>query len=58
MPRPKKDGRKVTFILSNDIDDRLNTYCKKEFRTRTAAVEYILHEFFVEYEKKKGKLNP
>ena len=59
MPRPKKPGTSVNFVLAQDLYDRLNIYIEKEQRTKTATIEMALREFLNKYdqeqEEKKGK---
>lgn len=54
--KPKKDGRKVSFVLDSTLDKKLSIYCQREYRSRTNALEKILKTFFDEYEKKNEKL--
>lgn len=51
MPRQKKDGTYVNFVLAQDLFDRLNTYIEKEQRTKTATLEMALREFLDRYDQ-------
>ena len=53
MPRPRKDGTYVNFVLAQDLYDRLNIYIEKEQRTKTAAFEMALREFLDRYDQEQ-----
>lgn len=55
MPRQKKDGIPVTYLLRRDIKERLDTYCEEKGQTATLAVERILDKALKEYEEGKDK---
>ena len=53
MPRPKKPGTYVNFVLAQDLYDRLDAYIEKEQRTKTAAIEMALREFLDKYDREQ-----
>ncbi len=55
MSKPKKIGRKVSFILKKDIVDRFEVYCDELGQSKTLAIERILEAHLNRYDdSKKG----
>ena len=42
MPRPKKDGQKVSLFLDRDMMERLRAYADLRGQTLTTAMERII----------------
>lgn len=42
MPRPKKDGIKVSYILDRMLVEELDKYCKDTGRNKTTVIEWAL----------------
>lgn len=55
MPRKPKDFEYLSIKLDRKVADRLNDFCTKTARNKTAAVEMILTKYFDEYDRKKDK---
>lgn len=53
MPRPKKDGEKVSLYLDKAMMDRLRAYADEKGQTITTAMERIIIAFLDEQEQKK-----
>ncbi len=49
MPKSKKDAKKATFYLSNEIIDKLDAYCEETGLSKTAAVERFIKKEIDEY---------
>ena len=52
MPRPKKNGEKISLYLDKDIMDRLRVFADEKGQTLTIAMERIIGAFLDEQEKK------
>ena len=58
MPKAKKDAKKVTFYLGNEIIEILEDYCDKTGLSKTVAVERFIKKEIEEYDKmQKSKQN-
>ena len=59
MPRPKKDGKNISFYMNADIVNKLHIYADDKGQTLTAAVERILKEALDAYvfEKERTENN-
>ena len=55
MPRPKKNGAHINFIIDQDLRDRLEECADAEKRTMTATIELALTEFLDKYDKEKSE---
>ncbi len=42
MPKLKKDAKKATFYLSNEVINELEKYCEETGLSKTAAVERFI----------------
>ena len=49
MGRPKKDGKPLNIILSNDSNELLEKYCSETGATKTKTVELAISKFVEEY---------
>ena len=52
MPRPKKDGKNISFYMDAEIVDRLHEYAEEKGQTLTIAAERIIKEHLDKYQKK------
>ena len=50
MARQKKDGKKVTYYLDQNIINRLSKYADTHGQTMTTAIERILEKFLNQYD--------
>ena len=53
MAKEKRDGTKVSYIISNDILKELNEFCEKTGRTRTKVVEMAIRLFIEQHKEDK-----
>ena len=53
MPKPKKDAKKATFYLSNEIIEKLEQYCEETGLSKTVAVERFIQRGIEKLEKKE-----
>lgn len=44
MPKAKKDARKATFYLKNEIIKKLEDYCEETGLSKTVAVERFIEK--------------
>lgn len=42
MPRPKKDGERVSLFLNREMMERLRAYADEKGQTLTTAIERII----------------
>ena len=54
MAKAKKDGTKVSYVLSNDILKELETFCEETGRSRTKVIEMALKKYLEENRKDKN----
>ena len=52
MPRPKKDGEKVSLYLDKKTMERIRAYADEKGQTLTVAIERALSAFLDESDKK------
>ena len=56
MARPKtKEGKKMSFNIKTEINERLHKYCDETGRSLTAAVERFVSAGLDEYDKEQKK---
>ena len=55
MPRPKKDGEKVSLYLDKAMMDRLRAYADEKGQTITTAMERIITTHLDDQDHKKEK---
>ena len=55
MGRQKKDGKKVTYYLDQNIIERMTKYADDQGQTMTTAIERILEKFLDQYEANAHK---
>lgn len=55
MRKPMKENVAISMRIEKRILERLESFCEETCRTKTAAVEMILREYFDEYDKSKVK---
>lgn len=56
MPKAKKDAKKATFYLGNEIIEKLEKYCEDTGLSKTVAIERFIDKCTKEYYKsEKGK---
>ncbi len=55
MPRPKKDGEKVSLYLDKSMMDRLRAYADEKGQTITTAMERIITAHLDNQDHKKKK---
>lgn len=53
MPRPKKDGEKVSLYLDKKTMERIRAYADEKGQTLTVAIERALSAFLDESDKNK-----
>lgn len=53
MPKPKKDGEKVSLYLDRVMMERLREYAEEKGQTLTMAMERLIKAKLDEVEKKK-----
>lgn len=46
MAHKKKDGRRISYYLDNEIYEKLSDYAEEMGQTHTMAIERILEAFF------------
>ena len=46
MPRPKKDGKTVSFYLDKELLDRFDRFCDDTGRSKTGAIEWMMKNGF------------
>lgn len=51
MPRPKKDGIKVSYVIEKTLMKEFEKFCEETGRTKTKAVEMAIREFLDNYKK-------
>ncbi len=51
MPRPKKDGEKVSLYLDKRTMERIRSYAEERGQTLTVAIERALNAFLDKSEK-------
>lgn len=49
MPKEKRDGTKVSYIIANDILKELEDFCERTGRTKTKVIEMALRKFLEEH---------
>lgn len=52
MPRPKKDGEKVSLYLDKKAMDRIRAYADKNEQTLTVVIERALNAYLDAQERK------
>lgn len=57
VARPKKEGRRLSMILSEDLADQLDKLSKASGLTKTVIVEKALRKYITEKEKIIKKLD-
>lgn len=55
MPREKKEGKYINLKINKNIYQRFDAYCKKEARTKTAALERMINAYLDQYDKYSKK---
>lgn len=55
MPRARKNGKYINLKIQENIYDRFESYCEKEDRTKTAALERMITAYLNEYDKNAKK---
>lgn len=53
MARAKKDGVNIKYYIRRDIKEKLDVQCEDVGQTATMAIERILEQYLIEYEKDK-----
>lgn len=53
MPRPKKDGEKVSLYLDKKTMERIRAYADEKGQTLTVAIERALTAFLDESDKEE-----
>ena len=53
MPRPKKDGEKISLYLNRAMMEKLRAYADEKGQTLTTAMERIITAFLEEQDNKK-----
>lgn len=56
MPKAKKDAKKATFYLSNEIIKKLERHCKKTGLSKTVAVERLISKYITEDDDTKEEI--
>lgn len=51
MPRERKDGKYINLRIEKSVYKRFDDYCKKESRTKTAALEKMISTYLDQYDK-------
>lgn len=51
MPRPKKDGIKVSYVIEKTLMEEFEKFCEETGRTKTKAVEMAIREFLDSHNK-------
>ncbi len=54
MPRPKKDGKTVSFYLDKELLDRFDRFCDDTGRSKTGAIEWMMKKTLDEVDKEKN----
>lgn len=55
MPRERKDGKYINLKIERNVYQRFESYCKKEARTKTAALERMISTYLDQYDKHAKK---
>lgn len=51
MPRERKDGHYINLRIDRTLYERFASYCDREERTKTAALERMMRAYLDAYEK-------
>ena len=51
MPRKKKDGIKISYLISRPIVEKLDLYCEETGLPKTYVIEQALLQYFQELYK-------
>ena len=57
MPRAKKDAKKATFYLSNEVINKLEEYCEETGLSKTVAVERFISKCIDDLQQEKKRKN-
>lgn len=53
MPRPRKDGERVSLFLNREMMERLRAFADERGQTLTTAMERIITAYLDEIDKKQ-----
>ncbi|MBR0419531.1 MAG: hypothetical protein IJI66_10200 [Erysipelotrichaceae bacterium] len=57
MPRAKKDAKKATIYLSNEVINKLEEYCEETGLSKTVAVERFISKCIDDLQQEKKRKN-
>ena len=57
MPKAKKDAKKATIYLGNEVIKKLEDYCSDTGLSKTVAVERFIEKAVNEHNSKKTKVS-
>lgn len=49
MPREKKDGTKVSYIIDSSLLSELKEFCERTGRTKTKVIELAIRKYLDEH---------
>lgn len=53
MAREKRDATKVSYIIDNELLEKLDEFCQRTGRTKTKVVEMAIKQFLEEHKDDK-----